>query len=473
MISFSQPSISQMITSAFNVPSVTLGNLVPPPSNTVTTLPGGGLHGAALAGAIVGGILGAVGLLGIGVFLMRSFGGSNHAADLFGGPNGGGYERASGGDGGGGGGGGGGSSSGGMSEVRNEGPERRSSLRNPLPGGGYDNGPSSSWAPYAYAGAAAAGAMASTQQHRRGQDSNANANARYADGGIRDEDTPDGQPGQMRYGDGGLAGHDSQYDVGASYMQGPAGDQYMHDGDHYFQPYRDLPFEDGAVAGAGGQGDVFAGFAGSNNAGDGSGPDQPGSQYRQQDSSGGVPSGQDYASNGPFGDTRAGPSLGDGAAGGTGTDVPYQQQGSQVPYWEPDGDAPAYMPGYDTNQPFTDILGDAGTGGTGSQWNLLDEMQFGQASSSADVGASTSLADPGMADAPKGLHQALERMGTSSTRARSSSRGESPFYMAGEVGATVRPLRVVGKVGGPRTKPTSPTKSLSPEGPNAPPPYAD
>ncbi|KAG8679279.1 hypothetical protein FRC08_017077, partial [Ceratobasidium sp. 394] len=448
MISFTPPPTMQMLTSAFNVPSGS-GTTIPPPINTVTTLPGGGLHGAALAGAIVGGILGAVGLLGIGVFLMRSFGGANHAADLFGGPGGGGYERASGGGGEGGGGGGG---SGGMSEVRNEGPERRSSLRNRLTGGGFDNGPSSSWAPYAYAGAAAAGAMASTQQqHRRGQDSNGNTNARYADGGIRDEDTPDGQPGHTRYGDGGLAGPDSQYDPGANHAQG----QYMHDGDGYFEPYRDLPIETGVAVGAAGQAmggygstqtgglsgpggwggpgsvgsmgtgtggtggsatlggatisggpttygnlaastggpggpmgsigsggpgslggpggpltsggsatsggptvygnlmttsgnpalvpgnpgmtsgnliavqsDVFAGFAGSNNAGGGPGPDQPGAQYPlmgQQNTYGAVPSGQDYPSAGPFGDTPASPSLGDSGSANQGT-VPQHGQ---------------------------------------------------------------------------------------------------------------------------------------------------
>ncbi|KAG8749812.1 hypothetical protein FRC12_013210 [Ceratobasidium sp. 428] len=596
MLSFSQPSNSQMATSAFFVPSGTAGaNLIPPPSNTITTLPQGGLHGGALAGAIVGGILGAVGLLGIGVFLMRSLGGANHAADMFSGSGNGGYERASGGDGGGG--------HGGMSEVRNEGPERRSSLRNRLVGGGYDNG-TSGWAPYAYAGAAVAGAMASNQQHRRGQESNAsNANMRYADGGIRDEDTPDGHPTQMRYADGGLAGPDAQYDTGASHAPGPAGDEY-------FEPYRDSPFEVGAVGtasaaggqvtggnvvggsaqpggstnvvgstgggyapgGSGGagvpvgfngpgadgpatsggattsstlanhgnlatsvggpggsvgtgvsggpgglggpttsggpvtysnlvatsgnpavasgnlitvQGDSIAGFVGSNSADGGFGADQSSSQrpqMGQQNTSGtgGVLSGQNYPLTGPFDDPPSSPvrpSLGDaasGAGGSMGTDSSsQQQQSSQVPYWDDDDGGMSAAPAYEAQSPYLDIPGDIGTNSTAPPWSLLDEMGLGQSPISGGTeGASVAIADPGMADPPKGLHRVLERAGTiASVGARSNKRGQSSASQAKDVGSPVKPLRLTGKVGGPRAKPPSMKSPVA--GPSFLPPFAD
>ncbi|KAG8684752.1 hypothetical protein FRC11_011646 [Ceratobasidium sp. 423] len=98
-----------------------------------------------------------------------------------------------------------------------------------------------SWSPiYAYTGLAAAAAAAATtsnNQHRRDSE----ANGRYADGGIRDEDTPDAVP--QRYGDGGLTGPDSYYDTGVS--NHPYGNQdiryIVSNSEVQFDPYRDLP----------------------------------------------------------------------------------------------------------------------------------------------------------------------------------------------------------------------------------------
>ncbi|QRW12009.1 hypothetical protein RhiLY_11008 [Ceratobasidium sp. AG-Ba] len=190
-----------MLTSAFAVPSGTGAVLIPSPSTTVTSISDNRLHGGALAGAIIGGILGVVGLLGIGAFLLRSLGGAKQASAFW-------------------------------------------------TGGVFGDAPgSSSWAPYAYAGAAAAGAATSNQQNRRGRDSGGNnANARYGDGGIRDEETPDGQ---ARYGDGGLAGPDSQYDRSANASS--PGAYRLHSGDVTFEPYRDLPLDEDQVTGVGRQ----------------------------------------------------------------------------------------------------------------------------------------------------------------------------------------------------------------------------
>ncbi|KAG9120972.1 hypothetical protein FRC07_003273, partial [Ceratobasidium sp. 392] len=204
----------------------------------------------------------------------------------------------------------------------------------------------------------------------------------------------------------------------------------------------------------------------------------------QQNAPGGAGAlgGQDYPLAGPFDDlppsSPVHPSLNDSASGGAGTDGTYQQQQhGQVPYWDDDDTQPA--PGYEAHQPHLDLPGELGTG-TGSslpQWSLLDELELGQSPNSAGAEGSTSLTGPGMADPPKGVHRALERAGTiASTRARGNSRGQSPFYMAGEVGAAVKPLRVAGKVAGPREKPPS-VKALSPVspggGPSVLPPYAE
>ncbi|CAE6412984.1 unnamed protein product [Rhizoctonia solani] len=232
----SQSSTSPVLfTSNFIVPSTT-GVFFPSPSSTLTPIPDG-IRGGTLAGIIIGGILGVVGLLGIGAFIMKSFGGYRDQ-DIFE-PRGA-YQAASSGASVGGrdGGGGGGVGSSNMSEVRNESP-RRSALRNRNDaGGGWSD---ASWAStHAYTGVATAAvvaAAASNNQRGRGSD----ANGRYADGGIRDEDTPDRVP--HRYGDGGLAGPDSHYDTGM--VDHPYG---THDPRHIvsslevqFDPYHDLP----------------------------------------------------------------------------------------------------------------------------------------------------------------------------------------------------------------------------------------
>ncbi|KAJ1301616.1 hypothetical protein OPQ81_008864 [Rhizoctonia solani] len=122
------PSSSGIMTSNFIVP-ISGGVSLPSPSSTITTAPGG-IQGGALAGIIVGSILGVVGLLGLGAFLMKSFG-TPRGRDLFA-PRGA-YQVAPGGgsvsgrDSGSGGGAGGRSS--GMSEARNDAP-LRPALRN-------------------------------------------------------------------------------------------------------------------------------------------------------------------------------------------------------------------------------------------------------------------------------------------------------------------------------------------------------
>jgi hypothetical protein len=127
-----------------------------------------------------------------------------------------------------------------MSEVQNESP-RRSALRSRNDaGGGWSD---ASWAStYAYTGVTtAAAAAAATNSSQRGRDSE--ANGRYADGGIRDQDTPDGPP--QRYGDGGLAGPDSHYDpeVGTH----PYGAHVVPGSEAQFDPYRDLPSRQDSV----------------------------------------------------------------------------------------------------------------------------------------------------------------------------------------------------------------------------------
>ncbi|CAE6416792.1 unnamed protein product [Rhizoctonia solani] len=229
------PPSSVTFTSNFVPPSS--GSFSTPSATSIMTTIPGGIQGGALAGVIVGSILGAIGLLGLGAFLMKAFGG-HRGRDLFA-PSGG-YEAAPGGSTGGrdsGGGGGGGS--GGMSEARNETP-LRSALRNGnMTGGGEWR--DASWSPtYAYTGIAAAAAVAATStNNQRGRDSE--THGRYANGGIRDEDTPDAVPQQ--YGDGGLAGPDSHYDTGIS--NHPYGNQdiryIVSNSQVQFDPYRDLP----------------------------------------------------------------------------------------------------------------------------------------------------------------------------------------------------------------------------------------
>ncbi|KAF8745167.1 Heparinase II III family protein, partial [Rhizoctonia solani] len=233
------PTSTVLFTSNFIVPS-TQGIFFPSPTSTLTPAPDG-IRSGTLAGIIVGSILGVVGLLGIGAFMIKSFGGYR-GHDIFE-PRGG-YQAAPGGGSAGGRDGGssgieaGGSS--GMAEIRNEAP-LRSALRNRGEvGGGWND---ASWGPaYAYTGVATAAAVAAaTSSNQRGRDPG--SDGRYADGGIRDEDTPDAVP--QRYGDGGLAGPDSHYDT------------EMNDRDHgyesrdiryivsnsevQFDPYRDLP----------------------------------------------------------------------------------------------------------------------------------------------------------------------------------------------------------------------------------------
>ncbi|CUA69642.1 hypothetical protein RSOLAG22IIIB_04018 [Rhizoctonia solani] len=235
------PSSQRILTSSFTIPT---GGVVtfPSPSSTITPIPSG-IRSGTLAGIIVGSIIGVVGLLGLAAFLMKSFSG-NRGHDLFG-PRGG-YQAAAGGsiggrdDGGNGNGNGGGAGgSSGMSENRNDSP-LRSALRNRnmVSAGGWSD---ASWNPaYAYTGVAvAAAAAATTANNQRGRQSE--PNGRYADGGIRDEDTPDAVP--RRYADGGLAGPDSHYDAGTN--NHPYGNQDLRQpisrSEVQFDPYHDLP----------------------------------------------------------------------------------------------------------------------------------------------------------------------------------------------------------------------------------------
>lgn len=243
-IAQSPPPPTIIFTSSFIVPS-NGGVILPAPSSTTTTTTTDGIHGGALAGIVVGSILGVVGLLGLGAFIMKSFSGHG-GRDLYA-PRGE-YQVASGGgsadgrDSGEGGGGG----SGGMSEARNESPPR-SVLRNRNIADGVGEWRDASWnQPYAYAGIAAAAAVAATTaNNQRGR--NSEPSGRYADGGLHDEDTPDALP--QRYADGGLTGPDSHYDTGIS--NHPYGNQDIHyvvsSSEVQFDPYHDLPVHQDSV----------------------------------------------------------------------------------------------------------------------------------------------------------------------------------------------------------------------------------
>ncbi|KAH7334378.1 hypothetical protein B0J17DRAFT_105042 [Rhizoctonia solani] len=224
------PLPSIIFTSNFVVPS-NVGIPLPVPSSTTTTTTTDNIHGGALAGIVVGSILGVIGLLGLGAFIIKSFGGHG-GRDLY--ASRGEYQATSGGGSFGGrdSGEGGGGGSGGMSEARNEGPPR-SALRNRNMADGVGEWRDASWIQSdAYTGAAAAAAVAATAAN--------NQRGRYADGGIRDEEIPDAIP--QRYADGGLTGPDSRYDTGIS--NHPYGNQDLHyivsNSEVQFDPYHDL-----------------------------------------------------------------------------------------------------------------------------------------------------------------------------------------------------------------------------------------
>lgn len=420
-----------------------------------------------------------------------------------------------------------------MSELRNEGPQRSPTLRYRGDGAGGNLG-NLSWTPFAFAGAAVAGAA--TANHQRGRASDAsNANMRYADGGIRDEDTPDGQTTQ-RYAGGGLAGPDSQYDsesgraqeseyqsMHTDYQDTHTGYQYAgggtSGGDGLLEPYRDLPLgSDGMTAGGGsGGGQGVTGVGGASigpggsggfspfdglgvpaasggtsdpnpgiaqgNSGSGlnrsGGPDiVPG--LNQQDSYGNqqiTPGGQQaapggevsgdpgYNSSNPFGDLSYNPSLSDisggggGGGGQPGGDVSYPNQPSgqsqtdvpRPPYWSWGGQSAA--PAYTSAPGGVSIPGDGTVGNNAPQ--SVDEMFLLGQTNVPDIDTSVAFAALGLPDPPKGLHLGLERMGSPVGRspASSVSQGTSPFYKAGEVGPTVRPLNVARRVTGPRPQP--------------------
>lgn len=506
------------MTSAFTVPTESQPFLVPSPSNTSTVI-SSGLHGSALAGAVIGGILGGMGLIGVGVFLMRSLGGAR-GVDLY--SSQGQYERASGGGTGPDFGSGGGA--GGMSELRNEGQQRQSSLRYRGDSGSGNLG-GASWTPFAFAGAALAGAATSGHQRGRGSDG-PNANVRYADGGIRDEEAS-GAGTAGRYADGGLAGPDSQYgpEAGraqdAGYQNAPTGYQDA-DGagsgaDGTFVPYRDLPLGgDETTAGGGsgeGQGvnengtsgnlptrpggsDRFSAFDGlgataaSGGTSDtnpritqgssGSGlarPDGPNVApgFNQQDSytsQQDAPSGQQSVPGGdgghslsnPFDDlSQTSPSYTEATGeSGEGSGASYPSQPSaqsdlpppRPPYWSWDGEptTPAYTsaPGNIT------VSGDAGPSNVVPYADRhVDQLLSTSHLNDPNINTSSSIVDIEAPDLPKGLHLGLERMGSPIQRTRGSSisQGASPFYKAGEVGPTVRPLNVTRKLSGPRPQP--------------------
>ncbi|EUC63972.1 transmembrane protein, putative, partial [Rhizoctonia solani AG-3 Rhs1AP] len=237
------PPLQSILTSSFVIPTPFV---VPSPSSTVSPTPAG-IQGGALAGVIVGTILGVVGLLGLGAFIMKSLSG-RRSHDLFE-PRGG-YQAASSGGSFGGrdnsGSGVEGRGAGGMSEAQTGSP-LRSALRNQNMAGGGGGWSDASWnQAYAYTGVAvAAAAVATTANNQRGRHSG--ANERYADGGIHDGDTPDALP--RRYADSGLGGPDSHYDTGIS--NHPYGNQDLRDivsnSETQFDPYHDLPVRQDSV----------------------------------------------------------------------------------------------------------------------------------------------------------------------------------------------------------------------------------
>ncbi|KAF8601033.1 hypothetical protein BDV93DRAFT_525078 [Ceratobasidium sp. AG-I] len=162
-------------------------------------------------------------------------------------------------------------------------------------------------------------------------------------------------------------------------------------------------------------------------------------------------------STGASGDTSG------GGSGQTGGDIaspnPHSAQSDlplpRPPYWS--WDAEPAIPAYTSAPSGTIAPGDAGMSSTVPYADHhADQMFLTSQANDLNINTSTAIVDVEAPDLPKGLHLGLERMGSPVARSRASSisHGASPFYKAGGVGPTVRPLNVR-KSGGPRPQPST------------------